>query len=102
MSNGLTVASLDTGAALSSLGVLVKSGSRHESGDNRGVSHALRLAAGLATSKHSSLSTVRSIQQSGGQVDVTGSREYTLYSSVVPRNHAMNGKLDMISKCHGF
>ena len=90
------MASLDTGSALSSLGVLVKCGSRHESVDNKGINHTLRLAAGLATSKHSSMSTVRSIQQSGGQVDVTGSREYTLYSSLVARNHAKDGKLSIL------
>eukprot|EP00093_Oithona_nana_P011108 11108.XXX_681867_683643_1 [CDS] Oithona nana genome sequencing. len=86
LSNGVTVASLDTGAGVSSLAVCVKAGSRHETYDNLGINHALRAAAGLSSSKHSSLATVRTIQQVGGKVDVVGSREYTLYCSQAPRN----------------
>jgi len=86
LANGVTVASLDTGAGVSSLAVLVKAGPRQETHDNLGANHAIRAAAGLSSSKHSSLSTVRSIQQVGGKVDVVGSREYTLYCSQAPRN----------------
>jgi len=86
LANGVTVASLDTGAAVSSLAVCVKAGPRHETYENLGANHALRAAAGLSSSKHSSLATVRTIQQVGGKVDVVGSREYTLYCSQAPRN----------------
>ena len=80
------MASLDTGAAVSSIAVCVKAGPRHETYENLGANHALRAAAGLSSSKHSSLATVRTIQQVGGKVDVVGSREYTLYCSQAPRN----------------
>jgi ubiquinol-cytochrome c reductase core subunit 2 len=78
---------MDTGAAISSVGFIVKTGSRNETNDNRGVNHALRLAAGLGTADNTSFSIVRSIQQAGGNMDVVSSREYTLYSSQVPRNN---------------
>jgi predicted Zn-dependent peptidase len=86
------VASMDTGAAISSVGFIVKTGSRNETNDNRGVNHALRLAAGLGTADNTSFSIVRSIQQAGGNMDVVSSREYTLYSSQVPRNNVRDGK----------
>jgi len=86
LSNGLTVASIDTGAPISSVGVFVKAGSRNETYENRGVSQAVRLAAGLATKKHTSFSTVRNIQQAGGKVDVVSNRECTFYLSQAPRS----------------
>lgn len=94
LANGLTVASLDTGAGVSSLAVLVKAGPRQETHENLGVNHAIRAAAGLSSSKHSSLSTVRTIQQVGGKVDVVGAREYTLYCSQAPRN-----SIDEVMEC---
>ncbi|MEQ2186131.1 hypothetical protein GOODEAATRI_025482, partial [Goodea atripinnis] len=45
--NGLVIASLENYSPLSSVGVFVKAGSRHENADNLGVSHVLRLAANL-------------------------------------------------------
>ena len=94
----MTVASLDTGAAVSSLAVCVKAGPRHETYENLGANHALRAAAGLSSSKHSSLATVRTIQQVGGKVDVVGSREYTLYCSQAPRNAIDEGTLLAMKK----
>ena len=48
--------------------------------------------AGLASDKHTSLATVRSIQQVGGKVDVVGSREFTLFSAQAPRNGINEGR----------
>jgi len=84
--SGVTVHSLDNGSAVSSVAVLVKTGSRHETSDNLGVNHALRLAVGLSSAKATSFSACRSIQQAGAKVDVSSSREYTLYVSQSPRN----------------
>jgi len=86
LANGITVASLDSGNAISSVAVVVKTGSRHENGDNLGATQALRLAVGLATSKNSSFNTCMNIQQAGGKVDVTSSREYTLFTAQGARN----------------
>jgi len=84
--SGVNVHSLDNGSAVSSVAVLVKTGSRHETSDNLGVNHALRLAVGLSSAKATSFSACRSIQQAGAKVDVSSSREYTLYVSQSPRN----------------
>lgn len=90
--SGVTVASLDTGSAVSSVAILVKAGSRQETLDNSGVTHALRLAANLSNAKETQINTTRSIQQIGGKVDVVGSREYTLYTSQAPRNSIGEGR----------
>ena len=45
------------------MAILVKAGSRHETSDNLGVNHAIRLAAGLTSGKATSFSACRSIQQ---------------------------------------
>jgi len=84
--SGVGVHSLDNGSAISSVAILVKAGSRHETSDNLGVNHAIRLAAGLTSGKATSFSACRSIQQAGAKVDVGVSREYTLYLSQSPRN----------------
>merc|ERR1711997_1301619 len=83
--SGVGVHSLDNGSAISSVAILVKAGSRHETSDNFGVNHAIRLAAGLTSGKATSFSACRSIQQAGAKVDVGVSREYTLYLSQSPR-----------------
>ena len=61
--SGVGVHSLDNGSAISSVAILVKAGSRHETSDNFGVNHAIRLAAGLTSGKATSFSACRSIQQ---------------------------------------
>ena len=63
LSNGLTVASLENHSPVTTIGVVVKAGSRNEGHDNAGVSHALRIASGLATKKNSAFTIVRNIQQ---------------------------------------
>jgi len=80
--NGLKITSMDSDstAGLSTVGVLVKSGSSYESYDNLGVSHALRRSVGLSTKNVTSFGLVRNIQQMGGTINVVGSREYTLYT----------------------
>jgi len=84
--SGLKITSLDSdSAAVSAVGVLVKSGSSYETFENQGASQAIRLNAGLATQNASSFSLVRNIQQMGGQLNVVGSREYLLYSLITPR-----------------
>jgi len=85
--SGLKIASIDSDtAAVSTLAVMVKAGPIYESYDNLGVSHALRISAGLATKNATSFGIIRNIQQSGGQLNVTATREYMLYSLSCPRN----------------
>ncbi|KAK7940352.1 hypothetical protein WMY93_003678 [Mugilogobius chulae] len=47
--NGLVIASLENYSPMSSVGLFVKAGSRHETVDSPGVAHVLRLAANLTT-----------------------------------------------------
>ncbi len=77
--------SLDTGNPISSVGLIVKAGTRNETAQNRGLTHALRIAACYATKNNTAFSIVRNLQQQGGDLSVTTSREYTLYSSQLPR-----------------
>jgi len=86
LENGLLVAGIDTGAKLSSVGVLTKAGSRYETYETLGVSHTLRAAYGLASSKFTGFGMTRHIQQAGANVSVAGSRDYIMYST-----HFMRG-----------
>ena len=49
MTNGVTVASLETHSPVSRVSVLYPAGSRHESPDNLGIMHGLRAAFNLVS-----------------------------------------------------
>ncbi|XP_029293100.1 ubiquinol-cytochrome c reductase core protein 2a [Cottoperca gobio] len=85
--NGLVIASLENNSPLSSVGVFVKAGSRHETVDNQGVSHVLRLAANLTTKGASAFKICRSVEALGGSLSVTSSRETTVYTAGCLRDH---------------
>ena len=97
--SGLKVSSLDSDlSAMSTIGVLVKSGSSYESYENLGASHAIRLGAGNLTTKNAtSFGIVRNIQQIGGHINVIGSREYLLYLLTVPRS-TINDSFDYFNE----
>jgi len=83
----LKVTSLDTDTSpLTTIGVLVKSGSSFETYDNLGVSQALRLHVGLTTKNSTSFGLMMNLQQMAANVNVIGSREYLLYSLIAPRH----------------
>ena len=63
LSNGLTIASLENHSPVTTIGVAIKAGSRNEGYDNAGVSHALRVASGMATSKNTAFGICRNLQQ---------------------------------------
>lgn len=86
MKNGLTVASIETHSPITTLGVLVKCGARNETYENSGVSHALRIAAGLATKKTSAFGLTRNLQQAGGSLTCLQGREHTLYAVQTTRD----------------
>lgn len=89
--NGLTVASIENHSPITTLGVAIKAGSRNETYDNAGVSHALRIASGLATKKNSAFNICRNIQQVGGNMSCTQGREHTLYSVQCTRDNTEIG-----------
>ncbi|XP_025095959.1 cytochrome b-c1 complex subunit 2, mitochondrial-like isoform X2 [Pomacea canaliculata] len=77
--NGLVVASLETYSPLSRIALVAKAGPRFENGDNLGVTHCLRIAAGLSTQNMSSFGMTRSLEQVGANFTCTSSREYMFY-----------------------
>merc|ERR1712112_676467 len=86
LSNGLTIASIENHSPVTTLGVVIKAGSRNETYDNLGVSHALRVASGLATKKNTAFGMVRNLQQVGGNMSCTQGREHTLYAVQTTRD----------------
>ncbi|XP_054892249.1 cytochrome b-c1 complex subunit 2, mitochondrial [Poeciliopsis prolifica] len=79
--NGLVIASVENYSPLSSVGVFIRAGSRHENSENLGVSHVLRLAANLTTKGASAFKICRGVEALGGSLSVTGSRENIIYSA---------------------
>lgn len=97
----MIVAGIDTGAKLASVGVMTKAGSRYETYDNAGISHALRAAFGLASTKFTGFGITRNIQQAGANVTAAGSRDYIVYSTHfvrgVKNEHVLDYMFDAIS-----
>jgi ubiquinol-cytochrome c reductase core subunit 2 len=88
LKNGVTVASVENHGPVASLGVVVKAGARNETYENAGVSHMLRICAGLATKNHSAFNITRNLQQAGSGLVSTQGREHTLYSIQVTRDNS--------------
>ena len=86
--DGLTVVSCNNGSPLTNIGVLVKAGSRYETYDSLGASHALKNAVGLSTKSHSAFGVTRNVQQMGTNIEVNNAREYISF------RYVMNHKLD--------
>jgi len=86
LKSGLTVASLDNGNPIVTLGVVVKAGARNETYETLGLSHTLRAAAGLSTKKNSAFGICRNLQQTGASLSCTQGREHTLYTIQATRD----------------
>eukprot|EP00092_Neocalanus_flemingeri_P004105 GFUD01004417.1.p1 GENE.GFUD01004417.1~~GFUD01004417.1.p1 ORF type:complete len:447 (-),score=104.56 GFUD01004417.1:452-1792(-) len=86
LKNGLTVASIENHSPVATLGVVIKAGSRNETYDNAGISHSLRIAAGLATKNNSAFGICRNLQQVGSSMVCTQGREHTLYTVQATRD----------------
>jgi len=84
--NGLTVVSCNNGSPLTTIGVLVKAGSRYETYDTLGAAHAFKNSVGLATKSHTAFGVTRNVQQMGTQIAVNNAREYLSLSSQVMSN----------------
>lgn len=81
LSNGLVIATLENYSPLSSIGLFVKAGSRHEAVDSPGVAHVLRLAANLTTKGTSAFKLCRGVEALGGSLSVTSTREAMIYTA---------------------
>jgi len=93
IASGLTVASIDSGSSISTVGVVCKAGPRNESFDNLGVNQAIRMAAGFATKKATNFGNNNNIAHVGGKVDVSCNREHTFYQIQASRN-----KIEFVSE----
>merc|ERR1711892_1228683 len=71
LKNGLNVASIENHSPITTLGVILKAGSRSETHDNAGISHSLRIAAGLGTKTKTAFSICRNLQQVGASMVAT-------------------------------
>ena len=80
LKNGITVASIENHGPVTSMAVVVKAGARNETYENAGVSHMLRISAGLATKNHTAFGITRNLQQAGSGLVCTQGREHTMYS----------------------
>lgn len=78
--NGLVVASLENYSPLSRVAVVYNAGSRYEQAGSEGVTHCLRTLSDLSTSKSTNFAITRNIQQIGGALQCTSTREHMLYS----------------------
>jgi processing peptidase subunit alpha len=87
LENGLRVASSNSASPLSSLGVFVDSGSRHETGGTAGISNFLEHVAFKSTSNISDFRLVRDMLKVGANVTCYTSRQHTIYAADCMRNH---------------
>lgn len=66
---------------------IYRAGPRHESYETQGISHVLRVVAGLCSTRASYFGITRNLQQLGSNLIVTNDRESISYTLQVTRNH---------------
>jgi len=84
----LKVVSCDNNSPVTKLALFVKAGARNETGYNIGVTHCLRAAANLATKDKTAVALTRTIQQIGGSLTATSTKEHMIYTIESDRNRA--------------
>lgn len=77
--NGLTIIALENHSPISRVGVFVRAGSRLETPGQLGVTHALRIAAGLSTQRSTNFGITRNIEYYGGSLTASSTREDLSY-----------------------
>ncbi|KAL7636061.1 UNVERIFIED_CONTAM: hypothetical protein RMT77_013880 [Armadillidium vulgare] len=88
--NGTVVIGYDNNSPMSRAAIFVRSGSRYENYDNRGVSHVLRLCAGQKTEHFSAFGITRTVQQMGGNIVCESGREFISYEVNALRENAVD------------
>merc|ERR1711976_60427 len=86
LANGVTVATVENNSPLCRVAMLYNAGSRYEDGSTQGITHFLRAASSLSTKKSSAFKLIRNIEQIGGNISCTASREHLTYSVECLRN----------------
>ena len=74
-----------------SIGVFVKSGSRYESPDKKGISHFIEHAVFKGTKNRSAFEISHEIEKLGGELNAYTSPEYTLFYAKLLGKHSENG-----------
>ncbi|XP_072299459.1 ubiquinol-cytochrome c reductase core protein 2a [Eucyclogobius newberryi] len=102
--NGLVIASQENYSPMSSVGLFVKAGSRHETVDSPGVAHVLRLAANLTTKGASAFKICRGVEALGGSLSVTSTRETTVYTAECLRDdlHSLMEYFSLVTTAQEF
>lgn len=87
LSNGIVVASIETNAPLSRVGIAFKAGTRNEPAGKEGLVHLLRMTSSLSNKQSTQFSLTRIINQAGAALTCTSGREHVLYSVDATRQH---------------
>lgn len=85
LSNGLRVASENTGHPSATVGVWIDSGSRYENDANNGVAHFLEHMAFKGTTNRSQKDIELELENMGGILNAYTSREMTVYYAMVAK-----------------
>ncbi|XP_029672165.1 cytochrome b-c1 complex subunit 2, mitochondrial [Formica exsecta] len=86
-SNKVTVAALDNNSPIAQVSIIFRAGSRNETYNTQGITHHLRIAAGLSTCRSTTFGITRNIQQLGGNLVTTTDRESIAYTLQITRNN---------------
>jgi len=78
--NGAVVASVENYAPVSQIAVVFNAGARFETGTDIGMNHCLRRVAELSNGRSSGFKLTRSLQQIGGSLACSSTRENMVYS----------------------
>nr|AIX97498.1 mitochondrial core protein II [Ceratosolen solmsi] len=81
------IAAVNPTSPVALVSVIFKAGPRNENYESEGISHAIRICAGLTTSKSSAFGIARNVQQLGGYLTVSSEREFTSYTLKIYKNN---------------
>ncbi|KNC81025.1 hypothetical protein SARC_06639 [Sphaeroforma arctica JP610] len=86
LSNGITVASLETYSPISTVGVVSHAGARFEGSHNKGVAALNRQMAFKSTTESTQFAIVREIEHYGGRLHSTTTREHSTTTATGSRD----------------
>lgn len=78
--SGAVVASIENNSPVSKVAVVYNAGSRFETGNQSGITHCIRSAVNLSAEKATGFSITRNVQQIGGSLSCTSTREHMFYT----------------------
>jgi len=87
LNNGMKVASVETQAPTSRVGLFFDAGSRYESQENLGVSHFLRSAAFSSTKDRTAFKIARELEQCGANLEATSTRDHLIFAADCKRDN---------------